>query len=208
MSQWFDTESPVMTALAELLDWFLLSLLTLVCSVPLITVGPAWAALYKVMEERVNGSSRPVLRNYFAQFRGLFRPALVNWLLFIAAGCFLFAEFRIVANMPDGSRVLFWAGAFLLTFCLILTGTCLLPLLCTHPTLPYRRLWKAAFIQGVARLPRSLEILSALLRPGIVFFFSGTWFWLLFPLWLFLWPAVTVRLWVRLTAPLFRNLPD
>ena len=172
MSQWYDPVSPVMAALANLLDWFLLSLLTVVLSVPLVTIGPAWAALYRVLADRAGGSSQPVLRGYLTHFRRSFPPALMNWLLFCAVGFFLWMEFRIVGQMPGELRVLFWAGTFLLVFCLLFTGAWLLPLLCANPALSRRRLWKSAFIQGIARLPRSLAILGALFLPGIVLFFS------------------------------------
>ena len=50
MLQLFDSKSSLMAALGALLDWFLLSLLTWICSVPVITAGPAWTALYGVMD--------------------------------------------------------------------------------------------------------------------------------------------------------------
>ena len=205
MAQWFDPESPIMTALANLLDWFLLSLLTMACSIPLVTIGPAWTALYGVLADRAKGTSQAVVRGYFIHVRRVFRPALVNWLLFCLMGCFLRAEFHVVGQMPDQVRILFWAGTFLLAFCLLFTGVFLLPLLCADPAFPQRQLWKAAFVQGVARLPRSLKISGMLFLPGIVFFFSGKWFWLLTPVWIFLWPAASAWLWVRLTAPLSRD---
>ena len=57
MLQLFDSKSSLMAALGELLDWFLLSLLTWICSVPVITAGPAWAALYGVMSNRIGDNS-------------------------------------------------------------------------------------------------------------------------------------------------------
>ena len=94
-------------------------------------------------------------------------------------------EFYIVGKMPSKVRTLFWAGVIFLAFCLILTEVFLVPLLCAKPMLPCKQLWKAAFIQGIARLPQSLKILSALLFPGILFLFSEKWFWLLLPVWVF-----------------------
>ena len=57
MLQLFDSKSPLMAALGGLLDWFLLSLLTWICSVPVITAGPAWTALYGVMANRIGDNS-------------------------------------------------------------------------------------------------------------------------------------------------------
>ena len=99
MLQLFDSKSPLMAALGELLDWFLLSLLTWICSVPVITAGPAWAALYGVMSNRIGDNSPPAFRSYLTHVRRLFRPALTNWLLFFIAGCFLSTEYGLCSGL-------------------------------------------------------------------------------------------------------------
>ena len=88
MLQLFDSKSSLMAALGELLDWFLLSLLTWICSVPVITAGPAWTALYGVMANRTGDNSPPAFRSYLTHVRRLFRPALTNWLLFLLQDVF------------------------------------------------------------------------------------------------------------------------
>ena len=44
MRRLFDPDSPVMSALSSLMDFFVLSLLTLMCSLPVITAGVVGAA--------------------------------------------------------------------------------------------------------------------------------------------------------------------
>ena len=51
MRRLFDPDSPVMSALSSLMDFFVLSLLTLMCSLPVITAGAAWCALYGSMAD-------------------------------------------------------------------------------------------------------------------------------------------------------------
>ena len=46
MRHLFDLDSPVMSALSTLLDFFVLSILTLLCSLPVVTAGASWCALY------------------------------------------------------------------------------------------------------------------------------------------------------------------
>ena len=41
MRHLFDLDSPVMSALSTLLDFFVLSILTLLCSLPVVTAGAA-----------------------------------------------------------------------------------------------------------------------------------------------------------------------
>lgn len=195
--QLFDSKSPLMAALGELLDWFLLSLLTWICSVPVITAGPAWAALYGVMSNRI-GDNSPLHSAAISPTSGAYSVLrLPTGCSFLLQDVFCSTEFYIVGKMPSKVRTLFWAGVIFLAFCLILTEVFLVPLLCAKPMLPCKQLWKAAFIQGIARLPQSLKILSALLFPGILFLFSEKWFWLLLPVWVFFWPAAFAWLWSR-----------
>ena len=57
MRRLFDPDSPVMSALSSLMDFFVLSLLTLMCSLPVITAGAAWCALYGSMADMAAGAS-------------------------------------------------------------------------------------------------------------------------------------------------------
>lgn len=98
--QLFDSKSPLMAALGALLDWFLLSLLTWICSVPVITAGPAWTALYGVMANRIGDNSPPAFRSYLTHVRRLFRPALTNWLLFFIADVFCQQSFTLWEKCP------------------------------------------------------------------------------------------------------------
>lgn len=201
MLQLFDSKSPLMAALGELLDWFLLSLLTWICSVPVITAGPAWAALYGVMANRI-GDNSPLHSAAISPTSGAYSVLRLPLAALFYCRMFLSTEFYIVGKMPSKVRnsVLGWCH-----FSAVLShsyGSFLVPLLCAKPTLPCKQLWKAAFIQGIARLPQSLKILSALLFPGILFLFSEKWFWLLLPVWVFFWPAAFAWLWSRTIASL------
>ena len=77
---------------------------------------------------------------------------------------------------------------------------------CSEVILLFLQLWKAALVQGIGRLPRSLAILAVLVIPAVVLFFSPRWFWLLIFVWSFLWPAAAGYLWARLTVRLFGPL--
>ena len=58
-----------------------------------------------------------------------------------------------------------------------------------------------ALILGIGCLPRSLAVLAVALAPLAVLFWQPGWFLALSLLWTFLWPALTGRLWTRLTGP-------
>ena len=202
MRRLFDPDSPVMSALSSLMDFFVLSLLTLMCSLPVITAGAAWCALYGSMADLAAGASVH-LQGYFAHFRRLFKPATKCWVLILALAYLFFLDFQAIGSLPSSIRIFFWGGVLFLVFCLLMAAVFLPPVINANPSLPFLQLWKTALVQGIGRLPRSLAILAALAIPAVVLFFSNRWFWLLIFVWSFLRPAAVGFLWARLTVRLF-----
>lgn len=207
MSQLFDLNSPIMSVLASLLDDFILSLLTVLCALPLVTAGPSLCALYGVMTDRIADTSTGALRGFFWHFRRCFRTAVKSWLAVLFLAGFFCLEWQIVGRMAGGMRLFFLVGTMFLMFSALLTCVFLIPLTAADPSLPFLQLWKAAFIQGVGRLPRSLLILLTGTVPILVAIFSLRWFLLLSFVWIFFWPACFSSLWARLTYPLLRPQP-
>ena len=203
MRRLFDPDSPVMSALSSLMDFFVLSLLTLMCSLPVITAGAAWCALYGSMADMAAGASVH-LQGYFAHFRRLFKPATKCWVLILALAYLFFLDFQAIGSLPSSIRIFFWGGVLFLVFCLLMAAAFLPPVINANPSLPFLQLWKTALVQGIGRLPRSLAILAALAIPAVVLFFSNRWFWLLLFVWSFLGPAAVGFLWARLTVRLFQ----
>ena len=72
-----------MSALSTLLDFFVLSILTLLCSLPVVTAGASWCALYSSMADMVAGAPMHI-RGYFSHFRQLFKPATKCWVAILA----------------------------------------------------------------------------------------------------------------------------
>jgi len=66
-----------------LTDVCILGVLWLLCSLPVVTVGAASAALYAVMTDRLTRGSRARVGPYFAAFRQHFRKATLLWLTMI-----------------------------------------------------------------------------------------------------------------------------
>ena len=174
MRHLFDLDSPVMSALSTLLDFFVLSILTLLCSLPVVTAGASWCALYSSMADMVAGAPMHI-RGYFSHSVSYTHLTLPTSVLF-------------------------------LVFCLLMALAFLPPVINANPSLRFLQLWKAALVQGIGRLPRSLAILAVLVIPAVVLFFSPRWFWLLIFVWSFLWPAAAGYLWARLTVRLFGPL--
>ena len=69
MGSVFNSESPLMTSLARVADIMILSLLWVVCSLPVITIGVSSSALYYVMLKIVRGEDVHVVRLFIKSLK-------------------------------------------------------------------------------------------------------------------------------------------
>ena len=72
--------SPLMTRVGQVALLVVCNLCWLICSLPLVTMGPATAALYSVLLERKGVSYDAALVSFFRSFRRYWRKALLLWL--------------------------------------------------------------------------------------------------------------------------------
>ena len=75
----FSLNSPLMQKLSLLYDLIILNLLTIFCSLPVVTMGAAISALYDGVW-RLRNHEGTLLRNYFQAFRSNFKQATLLFL--------------------------------------------------------------------------------------------------------------------------------
>lgn len=92
-------------------DLMVLNIVWLVCSLPIITIGPSTCALYKVCLKLAKGETIPVLKSYFIAFKTNFKQALI-----VGAFCLL----GLISSIIDISYALAIEG--ILTKIYIVTG--------------------------------------------------------------------------------------
>lgn len=80
----------ILTTLGNLM---VLNILTLLCSIPVITIGPAAVALFNNTIRIARGEDGPLISQYFSSFRANFKQAAILWVLM--GGCIAFMAFDI-----------------------------------------------------------------------------------------------------------------
>lgn len=85
----FDIENPVMCYIIKIFDCMCLSVLWLVCSVPVVTAGAASAALYQTVYRYIRREEGTMLRTFFRAFRENWKRSTLVWLVLLAAGMLL-----------------------------------------------------------------------------------------------------------------------
>lgn len=86
MSKFFDPDGPFSTAMNQICQLFVLNVLWLICSLPVVTIGASCSALYAVLFKMRDDKGIKVARQFFRAFGENFKRGTAVWLvLFIAA---------------------------------------------------------------------------------------------------------------------------
>lgn len=178
----FNPENRFWVFMEKVMNAVLISLLWLLCSLPVVTMGAATAAVFQFTLHSVRDEEGYVWNGFFKAFRQNFRQATVLWLIQAAVGAFLVLDIRLCLylSIPEAVRmaVLIVLGCISLVWGI--TAMYMLPILaCFQVTV--RQVLHDAFVMAVGNLPVSLLILAvyggfavlALLRPFAAVFCVG-----------------------------------
>ena len=81
MGRIFSLDSPLFSFLNKVADLILLNILTMICCLPIITIGASMTALHYVVLKMVRDEESYIVRSYFKSFRQNFKQATIIWLI-------------------------------------------------------------------------------------------------------------------------------
>ncbi len=84
MEGFFNMDSKWMKALGKLFDLMLVNILTLLCCIPVITIGAAFTAMHTMMYRLYKNNEGYIIKNYFTTFKKNFKQATLMWLIYLA----------------------------------------------------------------------------------------------------------------------------
>ena len=197
MARFFDIDNPLMRRLSFLFDCMLLSVLFLLCCLPVFTTGAAFSALYHCGGYLADGADTGI-RDFFHAFRRSFKRVTPIWLLILAFGSLLVFNLWLIRSMPSNLQFVMQAGSLCLLLWTILASVNLFPLISLHPNKAVQMLIPRAFLFGIATLPRTGLLMAVLLAPVILLFISARLFLSVSMVFLFFWPGFTAYLHAKL----------
>jgi len=167
-SRLFNHESGLWRTVSAAFDVMGLSFVWMVCCIPVVTIGPASAALYRALSSCTRKMQPGAWRTYADSFRknlkiGIGAGLSVTVLLALAAWSFWITWQMTLLHGAMGGLLLTADGVA----CLLLTGI----LGYVFPTLAYYEyklgeLFRTCFLLAVAHLPRTILISVILLAAG------------------------------------------
>ena len=189
----------VWTILNTITDILGLSLLWLLCSLPLVTIAPATTALYDAVVHGIRYKEGGAYRRFFKTFRAEWKtgiPVTLLWGSVLAGLGYVMTVLLVMAGQD--SRFTVYAGVYFGLLLLPLGCACWSVTIQSRFAFSFLNLTKTALRMTLGKLPRSFCMAASTL--GLL------WFTLHYPIWAFAAPACLVLLWSVFTEPVFAKL--
>ena len=147
----FDMENPVMRALSTTADLIMLNLLTILCCLPVVTIGAALTALNTAAIKIVRGEETAPVKDYFRAFRVNFKKGTVLGLIFLLVFAVLIVDYLAAGNAVSILRPVIAAIALLV----LMLGQYAFALLARYEN-TLRGTLKNALLLSIGYFPRTL----------------------------------------------------
>lgn len=106
MGKLFNIDSPVMRFLGKVADLMILNLVTLVCCIPIVTIGASLTAMHYVLLKMVRDQESYIVRSFFKSFKANFKQATVIWLMILLVLAIFTVDLRIINSFMDFPQIL------------------------------------------------------------------------------------------------------
>ena len=165
----FNYDNPVWRFIGKFWDVIMLSVLWMVCSIPVVTIGASTTAMYYVTLKLVRDEDGYTFRSFFKSFKENFKQSTIIWLIFLVAGIVLGVDvffFLRVFNGSQNVRTIMLAIFMAMSFLYFAMFTFVFPLQARFYN-PVKRTIFNAFFMSIRHLFQTIGML--VIDVGVVF---------------------------------------
>lgn len=175
----FNPENKFWNFMGKITDVACMSLLWLITSLPIVTVGASTAAFYSFTLDAVQDMEGGVWSSYFSAFRENFKKATGIWLLqlvlFVFLSVNLFAAWNFYLAKGILGLGLFSLALFGMIVC-VCTGLYLYPILVSYD-FPVKKVITDSFIMAIGNPHVTISVLVLFFLAGVgIYYVSGVFF--------------------------------
>lgn len=167
----FDLDSPLMNVLNKMADLMWLNILTLICCIPIITVGAAFTSMHYVALKIVRNEESYITKSFFKSFKTNFRQATLIWLLILLIAAVLGGDYYIITKSGiqfSSVLVILIMAAAVLVIC---TALYVFPVLAKFDNTIMGTI-RNAFIMSILQLPKTVVMFVMAFFPLIIYLVS------------------------------------
>lgn len=168
--KFLNLDSPLMQGLGKMADLMWLNVLTLICCLPIVTIGASLTAMNYMALKIARNEECYITRGFFKSFKENFRQATVIWLIFLVVILILTGDFFIIKNSDMEFGDIF-RGVFLaISIFVLFTLMYVFPVLAKFENTVFRTI-KNAFLMSLMQFPKTILMIIMYAIPVVVFFF-------------------------------------
>lgn len=166
MDNLFKLDSKFMQGMNKFADLMYLDILTLICCIPIITIGPALTAMHYVLLKMYRNEGAPITKSFFKSFKENFKQSTVLGLIYVVIAAVLFIDFVYIRQMEDVSlfiEIVVIVAIVLYAFSYVW----LFPLQCRYEN-PIKTTIKNSFMVGALNFPKSFMMILISFAPILI----------------------------------------
>lgn len=166
----FGLDSPLMQALNKVADLLWLNVLTVICCLPVVTVGASLTAMNYMALKIVRNEECYITRGFFKSFRQNFKQATAIWLILLLVIVILIADFYIMSGGTEsGAGKILWGVVAAAGLMVVFTMLYVFPVLAKFENTVFKTI-KNAFMISLMQFPKTVVMLVAYVAPPVLFF--------------------------------------
>lgn len=185
MSNLFNLDSGVMGALSKLADVAIVSILWIVFSLPVVTIGASTTALYYTSVKVIRRGRNYVWRSFWQSFKDNFKDATIMWVFILVFSGLLGFNVWLTMQMTGTVGAILRGVYLLMAVLLLIAGIYIFPVL-SRFSMNKRSIVKMAFLLSIKHLPFTIIMAVIVVGMSVLSF--------VIPILVFISPAVTALL--------------
>lgn len=172
MKNLFNLDNPFMQFLSRVGDLILANFLFMICSIPLFTIGAAWAGLHRVTQKIADDSLNSTVKTFFEGFRENFKQATISWMGLVVFLVCMACNYLLIITYFTGNTAMLLKALLTFLVCLVLAVCAyLFPLMVRYENTLINHI-RNGVILAVIKLPRTLGMLLLNNLPFLLLYFS------------------------------------
>lgn len=201
--KFLDIDSPLMQAMSKMADLMILNLLTLVCCLPIITIGASLTAMHYMTLKIVRNEECYIARGFFKSFKENFKQGTLIWLILLVLLIILAVDFFIINSSDTEFNAILMGLITVIAILVVFTALYAFPVLARFSN-TIKGTLKNALLMSIMQFPKTVIMIVVNMLPVILF--------------LLVYPAMPIVLLFGLSVPawvsaklnnkLFRTLED
>ena len=133
----------------------ILNALWLICSLPILTIGPATSAMLSVVRQWKLHEDTSSVRNFFHYFKENFRYSFIIGLFYIGYSVILFFNLFYLNQDQSGLKIIMLIPLLVITFFVICLLAYIFPII-SHYKLSFKKTIQTAFFMSIYYFPTTI----------------------------------------------------